>query len=137
MSLNGPRHETATRTDCLVRQAAEAKLALADTLIDVRHDLARAIAPRRQLKWKTWTTLGAAAIAGYAVGAVSSLVHRHRNRNAAIAEAVLAADPIAPTRRPGLAAIFAGWVIAAIKFEVGRAIGRMIRASLDKLERIE
>lgn len=138
MCLNAPQRETATSADCLVHQATEAKLALANTLIDVRHDLARAIAPGRWVAWRTWATLGAAAIVGYAAGAFVSRARHRRTRNATIEEAILTADLTGPTTpRRGMATVLAGWIFGIIKFEVGRAIGRMFRASFSQSARIE
>ena len=55
----------------MTKQAADAKAAIGSVVNDIKRDLQQGIDPRGWMQVAPWTTLGAAAVAGFLAGALT------------------------------------------------------------------
>lgn len=78
---NAPRNAASDEPDYLAQQTADAEAALANTLADLKFDLAQAADLSRWVRKYPWISVGAAAVTGFA--AASAIVPRPEDGAAA------------------------------------------------------
>src|SRR5687767_10055743 len=69
-SANAPKTPLG-EAEFLQKQAADAKAAIGSVFNDIKRDLTQGIDPRGWMQVAPWTTLAAAAVAGFAAAAVA------------------------------------------------------------------